>query len=67
MGITQVLGTIIVSGAIWFTMVNSNCEFAFWRTLQYRLERLNDIVEITSDVFDEESYPMNESKSSDSY
>ena len=65
-GITYGAGIILGSLALWFMMASSYAEFAFWRAIQYRHGRLNIMEEIPSDVSDEESEEVNESKSSDS-
>ncbi len=65
-GMTQTAGTIIISVALWFMMASSYCEFAFWRAVQYRLGRWNNIDVVGSNVIDEEREEVNESNPSDS-
>ncbi len=46
-------------------MASSYCEFAFWRAIQYRNGRLDDIGELSSDDANEEYGRMNGNDSSD--
>ena len=41
-GVTQTVGAILMSVALWSMMASSYSEFAFWRELQYRHGRLSD-------------------------
>ncbi len=65
-GITQALGTVLISVALWFMMASSYAEFAFWRAVQYRYGRLNTIDENSSNGIDEECEQVNEGDASDS-